>query len=80
MGWLFAVALGLHRRSRRAVLLAIPPMALGHALSIGIVAALVLATGWSWIASSSASHAAPCSSPGPCIRFDTGIGTACVLA
>jgi len=45
MGWLFAVALGLHRHSRRAVLLAIPPMALGHALSIGIVAALVLATG-----------------------------------
>ena len=28
MGWLFAVALGLHRHSRRAVLLAIPPMAL----------------------------------------------------
>ncbi len=45
MGWLFAVALGLHRRSRLAVLLAIPPMALGHALSIGIVAALVLTTG-----------------------------------
>jgi hypothetical protein len=45
MGWLFAVALGLHRRSRQAVLLAIPPMALGHALSIGLVAALVLATG-----------------------------------
>ena len=45
MGWLFAVALGLHRHSRKAVLLAIPPMALGHALSIGIVAALVLTTG-----------------------------------
>jgi hypothetical protein len=45
MGWLFAVALGLHRHSRQAVLLAIPPMALGHALSIGLVAALVLATG-----------------------------------
>ena len=45
MGWLFAVALGLHRRSRLAVLLAIPPMALGHALSIGIVAALVLTSG-----------------------------------
>ena len=45
MGWLFAVALGLHRHSRQAVLLAIAPMALGHALSIGIVAALVLATG-----------------------------------
>jgi hypothetical protein len=45
MGWLFAVALGLHRRSRRAVLLAIPPMALGHALSIALVAAAVLALG-----------------------------------
>ncbi|MDP9156622.1 MAG: hypothetical protein M3O74_20520 [Pseudomonadota bacterium] len=46
MGWLFAVALGLHRRSRRAVLWALPPMALGHALSIGVVAGLVLATGF----------------------------------
>jgi hypothetical protein len=45
MGWLFAVALGLHRRSSRAVLLAIPPMALGHALSIAIVAASALAMG-----------------------------------
>jgi hypothetical protein len=80
MGWLFAVALGLHRRSRQAVLLAIPPMALGHALSIGIVAALVLTTGGSLIAISSVSPAAPCSSPGRCIRSDTAIGTACVLA
>lgn len=46
MGWLFAVALGLHRRSRRAVLLAIPPMAIGHALSIAIVAGAVLALGF----------------------------------
>jgi hypothetical protein len=46
MGWLFAVALGLHRRSRRAVLWAILPMALGHALSIGVVAGLVLVTGF----------------------------------
>jgi hypothetical protein len=46
MGWLFAVALGLHRRSRRAVLWALPPMALGHALSINMVAGLVLATGF----------------------------------
>lgn len=45
MGWLFAVALGLHRGSRRAVLMALPPMALGHALSIGLVAASVLALG-----------------------------------
>ena len=43
MGWLFAVALGLHRGSRRAVFLALPPIALGHAASIGLVlAAFVL--------------------------------------
>ncbi|MDR3531315.1 MAG: hypothetical protein P4L90_12285 [Rhodopila sp.] len=45
MGWLFAVALGLHRHSRRAVLLALPPMAAGHALSIWLVAASVMAVG-----------------------------------
>jgi hypothetical protein len=39
MGWLFAVALGLHRHSRRVVLLALAPMALGHALSIAVVSA-----------------------------------------
>jgi hypothetical protein len=37
MGWLFAVALGLQQKSRRGVLRAIPPIALGHALSIGMV-------------------------------------------
>jgi hypothetical protein len=41
MGWLFAVALGLQEKSRRAVLRAVPPIALGHALSIGIVVALL---------------------------------------
>ncbi len=45
MGWLFAVALGLHRGSRRAVLMALPPMALGHALSIWLVAATVMVMG-----------------------------------
>lgn len=43
MGWLFAVALGLHRRERRIVWLAPLPIALGHALSIGMVAAVFLA-------------------------------------
>lgn len=37
MGWLFAVALGLQEKSRRAVLQAIPPIALGHVLSITAV-------------------------------------------
>ncbi len=42
MGWLFAVALGLQEQKRAAVFRALPPMVLGHALSIGIVIALVL--------------------------------------
>ena len=45
MGWLFAVALGLHRRNRRAVLVSLLPMALGHAASILLVAASVMAVG-----------------------------------
>src|SRR6266702_1087010 len=32
MGWLFAVALGLHRRSGAVVLLSLLPIALGHAI------------------------------------------------
>ena len=36
MGWLFAVALGLQERRGRAVLQALPPIALGHAVSIGL--------------------------------------------
>ena len=44
MGWLFAVALGLHRRSERLVLLALLPIALGHALAIcaAVAAAMLL--------------------------------------
>jgi hypothetical protein len=45
MGWLFAVALALHRRSRATLLWAIPSLALGHALSIGLVAAAMVAAG-----------------------------------
>jgi hypothetical protein len=45
MGWLFAVALGLHRHSRRVVLLSLAPMALGHALSISVVSAAVMLLG-----------------------------------
>jgi hypothetical protein len=41
MGWLFAVALGLQDKSRRAVLRALPPIALGHAASVAGVVALV---------------------------------------
>ena len=42
MGWLFAVALGLQEQKRAAVLRALLPIALGHALSIGIIIAGVL--------------------------------------
>jgi len=41
MGWLFAVALGLQERRRGAVLQALPPIALGHAVSI-LLAVLVV--------------------------------------
>jgi hypothetical protein len=44
MGWLFAVALGLQEQRRVAVFRALPPMVLGHALSIAIIIAVVLLT------------------------------------
>lgn len=52
MGWLFAVALGLQEKSGRAVVRALPPIALGHGVSVGLTVAL-LALGQ---ASVSASH------------------------
>jgi hypothetical protein len=42
MGWLFAVSQGMQHRSRRAVLRALLPIALGHELSIALVAGLAL--------------------------------------
>jgi hypothetical protein len=45
MGWLFAVALGLHRRSRTVVLQSLIPIALGHALAIAVVALAVVVLG-----------------------------------
>src|SRR5262245_32597837 len=45
MGWLFAVALGLYRQSRRAVLVSLVPIALGHALAIAVVVYLVVGLG-----------------------------------
>lgn len=46
MGWLFAVALGLHRNSQRVVLVSLLPIAIGHAAAIGFVLAIVLAFGF----------------------------------
>ena len=40
MGWLFAVARGMQEHSTRAVAWSLPPIALGHALSIGVVVLL----------------------------------------
>jgi hypothetical protein len=37
MGWLFAVALGLHRRSRRIVLLSWIPIAIGHGGAVALL-------------------------------------------
>jgi hypothetical protein len=45
MGWLFAVALGLHRRSRRVVAASLVPIAVGHMLSVAAVVLLVVASG-----------------------------------
>lgn len=40
MGWLFAVARGMQEHRARAVVWSLPPIALGHALSIGVVVLL----------------------------------------
>jgi len=45
MGWLFAVALGLHRGSRAVVLASLVPIALGHALAVALVALAVVLLG-----------------------------------
>jgi len=46
MGWLFAVGRGLHTGERRAVFEALPPIALGHFLSIAGVALLAGGAGF----------------------------------
>jgi hypothetical protein len=45
MGWLFAVALGLHRKSRAVVLVSLVPILAGHAASIGLVLYAAVALG-----------------------------------
>jgi len=45
MGWLFAVALGLHRKSQNVVLLSLVPIALGHAAAVAAMLAAVLMLG-----------------------------------
>ena len=43
MGWLFALALGLQQNNPRAIWLGLAPITVGHAASIAIAAALILA-------------------------------------
>lgn len=45
MGWLFAVALGLQEGRARAVWRALSPLAVGHALAIGVAVLAALALG-----------------------------------
>jgi hypothetical protein len=45
MGWLFAAALGLARKSRSVVLISLIPIALGHAASIAVVVYAAIALG-----------------------------------
>jgi len=49
MGWLFAVALGFQQKSRRAVVRALLPIAIGHEGAIGLV--VVLVSGFQLLAS-----------------------------
>lgn len=42
MGWLFAVALGLHRGQRRVVLWSLVPIALGHAAAVALAVGVAL--------------------------------------
>ena len=45
MGWLFAVALGMQERRRSAVLTALLPLAIGHALAVAAAVAAAAAAG-----------------------------------
>ena len=45
MGWLFAVALGLHRGSRTVVLQSLIPIAIGHAIAVALVATAIVTLG-----------------------------------
>jgi hypothetical protein len=48
MGWLFSVALGLNRRSFKAVIISWAPITMGHAVSIAVVLLTVLAFGFAF--------------------------------
>jgi hypothetical protein len=45
MGWLFAVALGLHRGGQATVVAALAPIAVGHAASVALMAGAFVSSG-----------------------------------
>jgi hypothetical protein len=45
MGWLFAVALGLQRKSQRTLFISLIPIACGHAVSVALMLGLFLTLG-----------------------------------
>src|SRR5262249_11584316 len=45
MGWLFAVALGMQERSHRAVVRALLPLGMGHALAVGAAVLVAIVVG-----------------------------------
>jgi hypothetical protein len=45
MGWLFAVALGMQERRRQAVVRALLPLGIGHALAVGVAVLIALLIG-----------------------------------
>ena len=45
MGWLFAVALALHQRSRAILLIALIPIAVGHAAAVAMVIIVLITLG-----------------------------------
>ena len=82
MGWLFAVALGLHRRSFRTVLLSLVPIALGHATAIALVLVATLALGLVFdhvIAGRVAAISVTCGKRRPIPTLQFGIGRPLVM-
>jgi len=45
MGWLFAVALGMQEKSHRAVVRALLPLGMGHALAVGVAVLVAMIVG-----------------------------------
>ena len=78
MGWLFAVALGLYRQSRRVVLVSLIPIALGHAASIAVVVYAVMALGMAIDADAFRILSGVLLIAWASITSSTGIATACI--